>query len=205
MTCQAQAWLGCELGVLALHIGAAAESLLCVLLADGFRYGLQDLSDQVLGDLCASICHHAEAGLLPARWFACFCGLSPAVKPKKKQRLLGPWQLPGCGYSCSAAEQGAGGSGRASPAGGHSHTALRGLSGADAEVLLGSAAAADFWVFCACQLAYPNSVVALFPEAQEALPLIRSNLAMESIKAAFRCVRSIVQKLLVEALIDPQL
>jgi hypothetical protein len=53
-------------------------------------------------------------------------------------------------------------------------------------VLLGSAAAADFWVFCACQLAYPNSVVALFPEAQKALPLVRSNLVMESIKAAFR-------------------
>lgn len=152
------------------------------------RYGLQHLSDQVLGDLCASICHHAAAGLLPARWFACFCGLGPAVKPKKTQRLMGPWQLPGRGYSTSAAEQGtAGSSGRASPAGSpHTRKALRGLLAADAEVLLGSAAAADFFVFCACQLAYPNSVVALFPEAQDALPLIRSNLAMESIKAAFR-------------------
>jgi hypothetical protein len=64
--------------------------------------------------------------------------------------------------------------------------AFKGLSPAEAEVLLGSAAAADFWVFSACQLAYPNSVVALFPEAQEALPLVRSNLVMESIKAAFR-------------------
>lgn len=198
------AWLGCELGALALYIGAAygcgCAAAVCAACS---RYGLQHLSDQVLGDLCASICHHAAAGLLPARWFACFCGLGPALKPKKKQRLLGPWQLPGRGYTGSAAaEQGAGGgSGRASPAAGgsHSHKALRGLSGADAEVLLGSAAAADFWVFCACQLAYPNSVVALFPEAQEAL--IRSNLAMESIKAAFRCVcdRS-MQKLLVEAL-----
>jgi hypothetical protein len=171
--------------------GTADVSVCCAMLfAACCRYGLQHLSDQVLGDLCASICQHAAAGLLPARWFACFCGLGPAVKPKKKQRLLGPWQLPGRGYSTSAAEQGAAGSsGRASPAGGpHTHKALRGLSAADAEVLLGSAAAADFFVFCACQLAYPNSVVALFPEAQEALPLIRSNLAMESIKAAFRWV-----------------
>jgi hypothetical protein len=62
----------------------------------------------------------------------------------------------------------------------------RGIGAREAEVLLGSSQAADFWIFCACQLAYPNSVVALFPEAQEALPLVRSNLTMESLKAAFR-------------------
>jgi len=85
--------------------------------------------------------------------------------------LLGPWQLPG--QTCPG-------------------TAVRGNAPGEAvglpeaEVLLGSPAAVDFWVFCACQLAYPNSVVALFPEAREALPLVRSNLVMESIKAAFR-------------------
>lgn len=136
------------------------------------RYGLQHLSDQVLGDMCASTCHHAAAGLLPARWYACFCALGPAVKPTKQQRLLGPWQLPACMDTVTASS---------AAAAGHA-----GMSATDAEALLGSAAAADFWVFCACQLAYPNSVVALFPEAQEALPLVRSALVMESLKAAFR-------------------
>jgi hypothetical protein len=44
----------------------------------------------------------------------------------------------------------------------------------------------DFYLFCCCQLAYPNSVVALFPEAEDAQPLVRSSLVMESLKAVFR-------------------
>jgi hypothetical protein len=54
------------------------------------------------------------------------------------------------------------------------------------ELLLGSPAALDFYLFCCCQLAYPNSIVALFPDGEEALPLVRSSLVMESLKAVFR-------------------
>jgi len=54
------------------------------------------------------------------------------------------------------------------------------------EQLLSSSAAFDFYLFCCCQLAYPNSVLALFPEAEECLPLVKSPLVMESLKAVFR-------------------
>lgn len=141
------------------------------------RYGLQHLSEQVLCDLCANICSYAAAGALPARWFACFCGLGQRVAPKKKkQQQRRPWQLPG--QSSLAATAAAEADTQAAN--------YSGLGSKEAEALLGSPAAADFWIFCACQLAYPNSVLALFPEAQEALPLVKSNLVMESIKAAFR-------------------
>lgn len=137
--------------------------------------------------MCASICSHAAAGVLPARWFACFCSLGPAVKPNKKQQQLWPWQLPGQAVAAAATASSGDpqtSSGRKTPTAGSSSSSLP--SAKEAEVLLGSPAAADFFIFCACQLAYPNSVVALFPEAQEALPLVRSNLTMESLKAAFR-------------------
>lgn len=139
------------------------------------RYGLQHLSDQVLCDLCANICSYAAAGLLPARWFACFCGLGRQVAPNKKQQQRRPWQLPGQASLAAAIAE------ADNQAANHSS-----LGAKEAEALLGSPAAADFWIFCACQLAYPNSVLALFPEAQEALPLVKSNLVMESVKAAFR-------------------
>ena len=151
------------------------------------RYGLQHLSDQVLGDLCASICSHAAAGVLPARWIACFCSLGPAVKPHKKQQQLWPWQLPGQAAAAAAAAADAQiAFGRRGTPTVDGNGSSRGIGAREAEVLLGSSQAADFWIFCACQLAYPNSVVALLPEAQEALPLVRSNLTMESLKAAFR-------------------
>lgn len=56
----------------------------------------------------------------------------------------------------------------------------------DVELLLSSSAALDFYIFCCCQLAYPNSIVALFPEGENAQPLVRSSLVMESLKAVFR-------------------
>jgi hypothetical protein len=54
------------------------------------------------------------------------------------------------------------------------------------ELLLSSPAALDFYLFCCCQLAHPNSVLALFPEGEDAQPLVRSSLVMESLKAVFR-------------------
>lgn len=147
------------------------------------RYGLQHLCDQLLDDLCASLCHHAAAGVLPARWFACLLALAAAVKPKKQQRLLETWQPLPTAFGHHAGQAAAGSnSGHNS---GSSSMATT-LQPAEALTLLGSPAAADFFVFVACQLAYPNSVVALFPEAQEAVPAIRSSLVMEALKAAFR-------------------
>eukprot|EP00775_Hariotina_reticulata_P007415 gene7415-7624_t len=77
------------------------------------------------------------------------------------------------------------------------------------EQLLSSSAGLDFYLFCCCQLAYPNSVLALFPEAEESLPLVRSPLVMESLKAIFRYLQDpegqavfVVEQLGAAAVID---
>jgi len=52
--------------------------------------------------------------------------------------------------------------------------------------LLSSAAALDFYLFCCCQVAYPSSLSVLFPETEDAAPLVRSAPALDAVRAVFR-------------------
>jgi hypothetical protein len=47
-------------------------------------------------------------------------------------------------------------------------------------------AAVRFYLFCCCQLAYPSTITALFPEADDAAPLVKGHLLLDSLKAIAR-------------------
>lgn len=52
--------------------------------------------------------------------------------------------------------------------------------------LLSSAEALDFYLFCCCQIAYPSSMCVLFPDTEDAAPLVRSASALDAVRAIFR-------------------
>jgi hypothetical protein len=167
------------------------------------RYGLKHLAVEALRDLLASACHHAHS-CQPALWFARFCGLAAAIKHPKGSNVAQVHRSSSSsssqGSKAAHAEDAAAGAAAELEATSTSQELEGGTAGVapaaageaagpasiDVELLLSSPAALDFYLFCCCQLAYPNSVVALFPEGEDAQPLVRSSLVMESLKAVFR-------------------
>lgn len=167
------------------------------------RYGLKHLSNEALSDLLASACHYAAEGSRPAYWFAHLCGIAAAIpKPHGQQTwdredvnaTAAVTATPAVAEECQQASAIVAAaeadvldqpSPQQLPESPTSSTAA--AAKLDLELLLATPAAKDFYLFCCCQLAYPNSVLALFPEGEDALPLVRSSLVMETLKAVFRC------------------
>jgi hypothetical protein len=156
---------------------------------------LKHLAVEALSDLLASACHHAHS-CQPALLFARFCGLAKAIKQpagsSSRQQFHRKSSSSSSSDSLSEQAQEADDEAAAAAAGvednqeDESVPSAAAAADVDVELLLSSPAALDFYLFCCCQLAYPNSVVALFSEGEEAQPLVRSSLVMESLKAVFR-------------------
>ncbi|WIA21417.1 hypothetical protein OEZ85_000631 [Tetradesmus obliquus] len=148
------------------------------------RYGLKHLAVEALSDLLASACHHAHS-CQPALWFARFCSLAKAIKQPAGSRAEQPRRSSSSSSgneNSPSQDEGA----AADAADSTSAPSAAAAADVDVELLLSSPAALDFYLFCCCQLAYPNSVLALFPEGEDAQPLVRSSLVMEGLKAVFR-------------------